>query len=280
MNITTTLFYLLSFPLAYGIADMLWMMLGHKAPFFKSIAYRGVISVLLTFGLARTLEPTAALNLFTLLSAIGTGFLAVIAFLLFYKSLQQKTSGINNVITKGLTSVVAVTIVMCIAQQINFKILLALAALIIGLLFLYFNKDEHNKKISLHAIAAGILWGIVTVLYKKHVDEIGSFWFAFILELTLLITVAAIYILKKNEHGYRFTNKQLAIIFCIGLATATGSILNTYAYNYFTPSIISIAAKFAILPPFLFAVIVLKQKLSLQKTIGLLAILLAIYLSL
>ncbi len=123
MNITTTLFYLLSFPLAYGIADMLWMMLGHKVPFFKSIVYRGVISVLLTFALAIILEPTDGLNIFTLLSAIGTAFLAVIAFLLFYKSLQQKASGINTVITKGLTSVVAVTIVTCIAQQINFKIL-------------------------------------------------------------------------------------------------------------------------------------------------------------
>ena len=280
MNITTTLLYLLSFPLAYGIADMLWMMLGNKVPFFKSIVYRGVVSVLLTFALAIILEPTDGLHISTLLSATGTGFLAVIAFLLFYKSLQQKTSGINTVITKGLTSVVAVTLVMCIAQQINFKILLALAALIIGLLFLYFNKDEHNKKISLHAIAAGIIWGIVTVLYKKHVQEIGSFWFAFILELTLLITVVVIYIIKKKEHEYKFTTKQLSIIFCIGLATAAGSILNTYAYNYFSPSIISIAAKFSILPPFLFAIIVLKQNLSLQKLIGLLAILLAIYLSL
>ena len=66
----------------------------------------------------------------------------------------------------------------------------------------------------------------------------------------------------------------------MGLATAEGIILNTYAYNYFTPSIISIAAKFAILPPFLFAIIILKQKLGLKKLIGLLAILLAIYLSL
>lgn len=280
MNITVTLLYLLSFPLAYGIADMLWMTLGMKVPFFKSIVYRGVISVLLTFGLAITIEPTTGLNIFTLISAIATAFLAVIAFLLFYKSLQQKTSGINTVITKGLTSVVAVAIVTCISQQINFKILLALAALIIGLLFLYFNKDEHNKRISLHAIAAGIVWGIVTVLYKKHVEEIGSFWFAFILELTLFITVGVIYILKKKEHEYSFTTKQLSIIFFIGLATAAGSVLNTYAYNYFTPSIISIAAKFAILLPFLFAVIILKQKLSLQKIIGLLAILLAVYLSL
>ncbi len=280
MNITTTLFYLLSFPLAYGIADMLWMMLGTKIPFFKSIVYRGVVSVLLTFALAIVLEPTDGLNIFTLLSATGTGFLAVTAFLLFYKSLQQKASGINTIITKGLTSVVAVTIVMCVAQQTNYKILLALAALIIGLLFLYFNKKEHNKKISLHAIAAGLVWGVVTVLYKKHVVELGSFWFAFILELTLLITVVVIYIFKKNEHGYRFTNKQLSLIFFIGLATAVGSILNTYSYNYFTPSIISIAAKFAILPPFLFALIILKQRLSPLKLIGLLAILLAIYLSL
>ena len=280
MNITTTLLYLLSFPLAYGIADMLWMMLGTNVPFFKSIVYRGVVSVLLTLALAITLEPTAGLNLFTLLSATGTGFLAVTAFLLFYKSLQQKTSGINTVITKGLTSVVAVSIVMCIAQQINFKILLALTALIIGLLFLYFNKDEHNKKVSIHAIAAGIIWGIITVLYKKHIQEIGSFWVAFILELTLLITVLIIYLFNKKEHDYKFTKKQRSLIFLIGLATAAGSVLNTYAYNYFTPSIISIAAKFAILPPFLFAIIVLKQQLSLQKLIGLLAILLAIYLSL
>lgn len=215
MNITVTLLYLLSFPLAYGIADMLWMTLGMKVPFFKSIVYRGVISVLLTFGLAITIEPTTGLNIFTLISAIGTAFLAVIAFLLFYKSLQQKTSGINTVITKGLTSVVAVAIVTCIAQEINFKILLALAALIIGLLFLYFNKDEHNKRISLHAIAAGILWGIVTVLYKKHVMEIGSFWFAFILELTLLLTVIVIYIFNKKEYAYRFTTKQLSIIFLL-----------------------------------------------------------------
>ena len=280
MNITTTLLYLLSFPLAYGIADMLWMTLGTKVPFFKSIVYRGVVSVLLTFALAGILEPTTGLNIFTLISAIGTAFLAVIAFLLFYKSLQQKTSGINTVITKGLTSVVAVTLVMCIAQHINFKILLALAALIIGLLFLYFNKDEHNKKVSLHAIAAGIIWGIITVLYKKHVQEIGSFWFAFILELTLLITVLIIYLFNKKEHDYTFTKKQLFVIFFIGLATAAGSILNTFAYNYFTPSIISIAAKFAILPPFLFAIIILKQQLGLQKLIGVLAIILAIYLSL
>ena len=280
MNITVTLLYLLSFPLAYGIADMLWMMLGHKVPFFKSIVYRGVVSVILTFAFAIILEPTDGLNLFSLVRAAGTGFLAVMAFLLFYKSLQQKTSGINAFITKGLTSVVAVTIVMCIAQQIDFKILLALAALIIGLLFLYFNKDDHNKKVSLPAIAAGIVWGIVTVLYKKHVQEIGSFWFAFILELTLLITVLIIYIFIKKEHAYKFTTKQFLIILFIGLATAAGSVLNTYTYNYFTPSIISIAAKFAILPPFLFAIIILKQKLSLQKVIGLVVILLAIYLSL
>lgn len=280
MNISITLFFLLCFPLAYGIADMFWMMLGNNAPFFKSIVYRGVISSLFTFILAVALEQGSSINIFSLLSATGTAFLAVIAFLFFYKSLQEKASGINTVITKGLTSVVAVTIVMCVAQQINYKIIYALAALITGLLFLYFNKDEHNKKISVHAIAAGLIWGIVTVLYKKHVMEIGSFWFAFILELTLLITVLVIYLFKTNEHACRFTTKQICIIFFIGLATAAGSVLNTFAYNYFTPPIISIAAKFAILPPFLFAIIILKQKLSLQKFIGLLVILLAIYLSL
>ena len=94
---------------------MLWMMLGTKVPFYKSIVYRGVVSVIITFALAITLEPTDGLNILTLLSATGSGFLAVTAFLLFYKSLQQKTSGINTVITKGLTSIVAVSIVMCIA---------------------------------------------------------------------------------------------------------------------------------------------------------------------
>ncbi len=279
MNHTLTVLFLLSFPLAYGIADMLWMGLGTELPFFKSIFYRGLISVLFTFVLAINIETSSEINIYSWLSATGTGFLAVAAFLLFYKSLQQKTSGINTVIVKGLTSVVAVSFVMMAANQINYQIIFALAALIIGLLFLYFNKDERNNKISVYAIAAGIIWGIVTILYKKHVMEVGSFWFAFILELTLLITVVVICIFKKEERENRFTTKKFSLIFMIGLATAAGSVLNTYAYNYFTPSVISIAAKFAILPPFLFALIILKQKLNFQKMIGLLAIVIAIYLS-
>ena len=62
MNITSTLLYLLSFPLAYCIADMLWMMLGTKVPFYKSIVYRGVVSVLLTLALAIASSQVIALR--------------------------------------------------------------------------------------------------------------------------------------------------------------------------------------------------------------------------
>ncbi len=269
--------YLLIFPLAYGLADAFWMMLGTKVPFFKSLVYRGIVSVIITFSLAIVLESTESFTAFTLWSAIGTGFLSVAAFLFFYKSLQQEASGTNAVVTKGLSSVTTVAIVMCIARAIDYRIILALSALIVGLLFLFYEKEKTNKKVSVYAIIAGIIWGIAFVLYKKNIVEVGSFWFAFILELSLLITVSIIYVFKKTEHSYRFTNRQFLVIACIGLATAIGSILNTYAYNYFSPSVIAIVAKFAVLPPFLFAIIILKQRLTFQKLLGLSAILLAIY---
>lgn len=280
MSSTLAMFYLLVFPLAYGFADMFWMMLGAKIPFFKSLVYRGIVSVAITILLACIMEPNQNFEFFGLVKAIGTGFLAVIAFLFFCNSLQQEESGINTVITKGLSSVVAVSVVTLAAQEIHFKIVLALAALIIGLLLLYMEKGKRKTKISIDAIVAGIIWGVVVVLYKQHVADVGSYWFAFILELTLLISVTAIYVFRKEEHSYHFSKHQYMIITGIGVATAMGSIFNTVAYNYFSPSTITIVAKFAILPPFLFAYLFLKQKLNLQKIIGLAAILIAIYLSL
>ena len=280
MSLPLSMLYLLSFSLAYGLADMCWMMLGTRVPFFKSLVYRGVISVLVTFLFAMLLAPGKPLDFFDLLAAAGTGFLAVIAFLLFYKSLQQEASGINAVVTKGLTSVVAVSLVMYLAKEINYKIILALAVLIIGLLFLNNDKEKRKVKVSIHAIGAGVLWGVAFVLFEKHVNEIGSFWFAFTLEFTLLVAVLAIYMFKKKEHSFRYTKYQLFMLLFIGLVTAAGSVLNTYAYNYFTPAVITIVAKFAVLPPFLYAIIILKQKLSWQKLIGLLVILFAIYLCL
>lgn len=271
--------YLFLFPLAYGLSDMLWIKLGNNVPFFKSIFLRSLISVALAFVAALMLDNIHTSNINSWLYAIAVALISVIGFLLFYKSLQQSESGANTVAVKGLNTIVAVVIAMVLSHKLDVTIVTATLLLLLGLCLLYITKNKNNKAISFYAIAAGIIWGISTQLYAKPVQEIGSFWFAFIVEFASLFVVSFILLFKRNRSSFAFTIRQYITLALIGFTTAAGTIFVTLAYNYHSPAIISIVGKFAILPPFLYAFLVLKQRLTVQKVIGIVLILIAIYLS-
>lgn len=162
-----------------------------------------------------------------------------------------------------------------IQQLVSFIIILTGVFLIDGTNGFQFKFTKNTS----YALLAAFFWGISFALFKYTTKWMGPLFFSLILEGTVCImafVISVYYFKTKIKLGSIL--KANPIFLLMGALVVFAVILNNLSYNYLPVSTISLLSNNTQIVALLFSAIVLNERLSLKKYVGIIIIFLAIIL--
>jgi len=221
--------------IGFGLSVGLMKIPASKIGTFGTIIKRNLFICLILIPLIIILEEKS-LTVKGISIALGISLLGFMPLYFFTRAIQKGPIGIVIPIShsSGLFGVLFAYLIF--GDKLSIYQIIGLIINIIGILLITFKKEQEEKKKKseieyiLLSIFSAILWGLVFLLFKYPVMEIGSYNTAFIVESGILILSFIFLLFEKQSLKELFVlnfrdNRVIFLIACFAL-------VGTIAFNF------------------------------------------------
>jgi len=277
MGIFNGLLTMLFWGVAIFLAAIVSRKIGNILTLFWMQFFGFIVGLIYFLFNARSLPISSSLHLAPILIAIA--ILQVVAYLAFYKGLEKGQVSLVSPIGASWSLITAILSIVVFKETLKSNQLLAIIAIIGGIIIISFNFNDIFKSKGIRLLAGvkeGIVsilgWGISLFLLIPVSKELGWFLPAFLFRMLILVLLSTLLLSTKKPFIPKISKFPWLLLLLIGLFDICAFFAYSLGVSSAYGSIIAPISSANTLVTIMLGVFILKEKIDLRRVIGIGAI--------